>query len=547
MFPFLIFLFTESFMPHIRSLNSLRCLLFMFCLTAAPAFSEPYWLFLEPNPLWKTGDPVPLGIISRANAAGARIRTVSRYFHAVSVEFDGNPKFLGNIPGVRDVRPVRAVRRSPDPGGFPVFPTAKTAGNAEASSYGVMLDEMTALAVPPLHERGLTGKGVMIGVLDTGFSNLTDTGCLKNLRVLHTRNFLRGGSNVSGDRHGSWILACIGGKLEGEYMAPAHGASFLLAVTDDVSTETRADEDRWVAAAEWCDSLGADIISSSLVYNEFDTAAESYVKSQMDGRTSLVARAAEIAASRGILVVNAAGNEGMTPWRIIATPGDAEHVVAVGALSIPAAGEPSIAPFSSVGPTADGRIKPDVVAPGVEVNIPVVGTTGQYMVSSGTSLSAPLIAGLCALLLEARPDWTPAMVMEALKLSARDLGPAGPDNTYGWGLPNGLAALNASPVAVAGNTQNRNESLPAPFSAGIPYPNPFNPYLTIPFRLSSPARVTISVFDISGRLVAVLRDGLIPEGDHESTWNARGCASGVYIVRLSAGVKTEVRKAALVK
>jgi subtilisin family serine protease len=410
-----------------------------------------------------------------------------------------------------------------------------------------MLDEMTALSIPQVHGQGLTGKDIVIGVLDSGFDNLTNTGCLKNTHILHTRNFIRGNTDVSGDRHGTWVLACIGGRLEGEYVAAAYGASFLLALTDDVSTETRADEDRWVAAVEWCDSLGADIISSSLVYNEFDTVAESYTKAQMDGRTSLVARAAEIAVSRGILVVNSVGNEGRTPWRTITTPGDAEHVISVGALSFSSSGEPTIAPFSSIGPTADGRIKPDVVAPGAEVSIPVAGTTGQYMVSSGTSFAAPLISGLCALLLEAHPEWIPAMVKEALKMSARDLGPSGPDNTYGWGLPNGLSALNASPATVADYGCIGNESFPASFSLGSPYPNPFNPAVAIPFRLSSPARVTVSVYDITGRLIAILYNGIAMTGEHRVIWNAGRQSSGVYLIRMNWGKRTEVRKALLVK
>jgi hypothetical protein len=139
------------------------------------------------------------------------------------------------------------------------------------------------------------------------------------------------------------------------------------------------------------------------------------------------------------------------------------------------------------------------------------------------------------------------MVKEALKMSARDLGPSGPDNTYGWGLPNGLSALNASPATVADYGCIGNESFPASFSLGSPYPNPFNPAVAIPFRLSSPARVTVSVYDITGRLIAILYNGIAMTGEHRVIWNAGRQSSGVYLIRMNWGKRTEVRKALLVK
>ncbi len=526
----------------IRALSA--ALLALLVSTAASA--TPYWIFFSGEPEFAPGDPVSTELLVRVSETGASIRTVSRYFHAVSAEYAGDPAALTRIPGVREVRPVRALfHPAPPETAAPVLlrPLAD-----DPSGYGVMQDELRALNVPALHARGLTGKGIRIGVLDSGFDLVSSTGALKNISILQTRNFVTGGEDVSGDSHGAWALACMAGRENGVYRAPATDASFFLAVTDEVAAETRADEDRWVAAVEWCDSLGADIISSSLVYNLFDTEGESYTKAQMDGRTSLVAQAAAIAVARGIAVVNAAGNEGDNSWRIIDTPGDVETVITVGAVGIPLSRDPYIASFSSRGPTSDGRIKPDVVAPGVSVSLPVLGKSGMWTTRSGTSFAAPLISGLCALLLEAHPDWTPARLMAALKETARDLGDPGPDIDYGWGIADGIAAVDHTPSAVAGDLSgNRDSGRPSVFSLLAPHPNPFNPVVSIPFHVAVAAHVTIAIHDITGRKVAVVWNGPASPGGHTAVWNGKNCASGVYLIRASAAGGTEVRKAVMVK
>lgn len=510
-------------------------------LSAAPAGAGSCWVFFTSAPGWTAGDPVPGDCAARVAAAGASVRTVSRYFHAVSADFDGDAAVLEAIPGVSAVRPVGMLRRSPRPAADAAV-TEKPAVTA-GSPYGLLSDEMTALDIPPLHDRGLSGSGILIGVLDSGFDALAATGCLAGITVTHARNFRTGGTDISGDDHGSLVLACIGGNLAGEYRAAAYGASFLLAVTENPDTETPVEEDYWVAGIEWCDSLGADIVSSSLAYNTFDDSVSvyDYARADMDGETSLVAQAAETAVSRGIVVVTAAGNERSLPWHIILTPGDAEHAITVGAVANWASGSPVLASFSSVGPTADGRIKPDVVAPGVSVSLPLLGTAGLYTSASGTSFATPLVSGLCALLLEAHPDWTPPDVMAALRSTALDLGIAGADTLYGYGLPDGLLAAGVAGVS------EESAALPAVFSLGTPRPNPFNPSVTIPLTLAAAARVTAVVYDVTGRGVALLADGPFAAGGHALVWDAGESASGVYFLRVRSGGRTAARKLVLVK
>lgn len=525
----------------------------LFLVVPTLIFAEPYWIFFVREQGWTPGDPVQGDLINAVSKAGFHIRTVSCYFNAVSLDCE-DPSALECIEKVISIQQVKKLARSPYHRVYKSVDSTVPALVQEEHilNYGVSYRQLDALNIPHLHDMGLTGKGVVIGVLDSGF-NIAGTGCLENISVSHKRNFITDSDDITGDMHGVHVLACIGGAHEQRYYGAAFGATFLLAVTDDI-TETRADEDRWVAAVEWCDSLGANIISSSLVYNIFDTPEESYSKSDMDGRISLVARAAEIAFSRGIVMVNSAGNEGDNSWRIITTPGDAEHVIAVGAVSITENAEPVIADFSSRGPTADGRIKPDVVAPGEMVAIPYPGTPDFYFLSKGTSLAAPFIAGLCALLLEAHPYWTPSTVIEALKESARDLGNAGPDNDYGWGIPDGVLALEYIPMNIVSNESDKNGSgskekgymIPS-FVLYSPYPNPFNSVVTIPYRIDTMTHVTLDICDITGRTVSNLIGDLAVPGEYQVLWYAGEYASGVYFARIVSESKVVSKKITMVK
>jgi subtilisin family serine protease len=218
-------------------------------------------------------------------------------------------------------------------------------------------------------------------------------------------------------------------------VGPAFGAHFILAKTENTDSETPVEEDNWAAAAEWAESLGADVISSSLGYLEYDSPFPSYTFRDMNGQTAISTRAAEMAAARGVVVVSSAGNSGPDPQHnTLGAPADGAHVLAIGAVT--AAGTRTS--FSSVGPSADGRVKPDLAAQGQAVRVALPGTVNRYGTANGTSFSCPLTAGVVALLLQVNPGAGVDDVAAVLKATASQA--AAPDNLLGWGIVNAHAA-----------------------------------------------------------------------------------------------------------
>jgi subtilisin family serine protease len=279
---------------------------------------------------------------------------------------------------------------------------------------------------------------VLVALFDTGFPNLEHE-AFASMKIVSQWDFIRGIDDVRGGRdgHGTATLSVIGAFRPGELVGPAYGASFMLAVTEDIRSETPIEEDNWAAAAEWVESWGADVISSSLGYASFDRPHASYTDRDMDGATAVTTRAATMAAARGVVVVNSAGNGGLHPSRnTLVAPADGPFVVTAGAVD--RAGVR--AAFSSVGPTADGRTKPDVAALGVAVKSATVVTTSSYGAFSGTSLSCPLVAGVVALLLQAHPAYSVDDVLLALRATSSQS--ALPDNLLGWGIIDAVAAVD---------------------------------------------------------------------------------------------------------
>ncbi len=308
-------------------------------------------------------------------------------------------------------------------------------------NYGDSFTQLNQINVPAVHDSGYNGAGIMICVMDAGFSNLTHE-VFSSMNIAATYDFGTNSPNLTGHSHGTATLSLIGGFKQGELIGPAYGATFLLARTEVDPGETPQEEDNWIAAMEWADSLGVDVTSTSLGYLDFDPPYTSYTWMDMDGNTARITIAADYAVSLGITVVNSAGNEGNnSSHNTLGAPADGDSVITIGAVS----SSGTVTYFSSVGPTVDGRIKPDLMAMGSNDYIATTSGNG-YSYGSGTSYSCPLVAGVCALLLQKNPLLTPMEVLDILRSTASRS--SNPDNRYGWGIINALSAINAIVVPV---------------------------------------------------------------------------------------------------
>ena len=491
---------------------------------------------------------------------GARLRGTSRWLNAASI--DAAPRLaadLARFPFVDHAELVprgRRIRLVGEPAPVPPAPPgaapwaapqpdragpgsdaarAEMASPGDTAYYGGSFRQLEMMQVPALHALGLSGAGVLVCMLDTGF-HITHQ-AFSGLQVVAARDFVHGDTNVDDEpgqdvagqaSHGSMTLACVAGWKPGTFVGAAFGATVALGKTEDISSETLVEMDYWQFGAEWGDSLGADIISSSLGYFEFDNPADSYTYADMDGRTTVVTLAAVEAMRRGITVVTAAGNEGDAPWHYIIAPGDADSVITCGAVD----SFNVVTSFSSRGPTADGRIKPDVTAMGRRVLAISTTVDSGYVRVSGTSFSTPLTAGLAALVLEAHPTWHPFEVREALRETA--LNHAAPNNDMGSGLVQGLGAVSWIP-STTGVTPGPAGSGGLQLSAG---PNPVRPGSGATIRFSAPdaAGVTLEVLDVSGRRCARLYEGpaRTPQSLRWSGVSDAGdpLAAGVYWIRM---------------
>jgi len=314
-------------------------------------------------------------------------------------------------------------------------------------NYGSSFTQVNLINVPAVHDSGYNGTGVTICVLDAGFDNLPHE-AFDNMNIIATWDFVNGDPNVGNESdmgegsHGTATLSIIGGFKEGQLIGPAYGANFILAKTENTDSETPVEEDNWVAGLEWADSIGVDVTSTSLGYIDYDNPLDSYTWEDMDGNTAIITIAGDLAVAKGIVVVNSAGNEGYnSTHNTLGAPADGDSIIAIGAVT----SSGTRTSFSSVGPSADGRIKPDLMAMGS--NVYHADSFGdQYWSGGGTSYSCPLVAGVCALILQKNPALTPMEVLQLLRSTASLSN--NPNNEYGWGIIDALDAVNLIPVPV---------------------------------------------------------------------------------------------------
>jgi subtilisin family serine protease len=295
--------------------------------------------------------------------------------------------------------------------------------------YGNSLSQIKQCNGVLLHEAGFKGKGMEIAIIDEGFHNVDHIKDMSNIQIIGSHDFIYPCDNdiFAMGRHGTAVLSIMGINCPFCMMGSAPEASYLLLRSEDSGSETPVEQDYWSEAIEYADSVGVDMVNSSLGYYSFDNKSMNVRYRDLDGKTALISRQASMAADKGMLVVVSAGNAGMGSWKKISVPADADNILTVGAVNI--AGE--LANFSSIGNTADGRIKPDVVADGVSTAI--VDGYGYFTYGNGTSFSSPLLCGLVACLWQACPNLTAKQVIDIVRKSGDRA--AFPDNIYGYGIP----------------------------------------------------------------------------------------------------------------
>lgn len=475
--------------------------------------------------------PVADRYLQVLRAQGVRVRSTSRWFNAASVEL--SPRQLSSmraLPWVASVQPV-AVFRKQQPETSPVSPTfaLQKRGGTTVPEYGSSFVQLSSINVVEVHAKGITGQGVIIGMIDDGFSEHRVHPALRNINVLAEYDFIQRDDNTmrapgeySGQgNHGAGTLSVVGGYEEGKLIGAAYGASFLLAKTEIDSMEIQVEEDLYIEGLEWLERNGADIISSSLGYIDWYTYAD------LDGRTATTTKAARILAQKGILLVTAMGNEGTyrnaqtRETGTMIAPADADSIISVGA----SFSDGEKASFSSTGPTADGRVKPEVVAQGVSVY--AMYGEGGYTFANGTSFSTPLAAGVAALILSAHPELTPMEIRARMISTARPIDEPVPNNFTGAGMLDALEAVGFIFSAV-----------PDEFVLFDNYPNPFNAGTTIVFGAPGVHPVELVVFNTLGQRVRTLFRGVSRSGENRIVWNdgrddaGSTVASGLYLYRL---------------
>jgi len=383
--------------------------------------------------------PLERSYVDAVNAAVHKVRHEVKWFNALSVNATKQQILhLQRLPFVREVEMVgRWRKRQPDVENNGSRSLPETPGSTPLLNYGNSYTQNHQIKTDSVHLLGINGQGVLIGIFDAGFSNLTHP-ALATRPIVARYDFVTNSPTLASHSHGQNTFSVIGGFADGSLIGPAYGASFVLARTEDAATETPIEEDNWARAIIWADSIGIDVASTSLGYIDYDSPWPSWTWQNMDGNTTVITRAADRAVQMGIVVVNSAGNGGdvALPANTLGAPADGLYVIAAGAVT--SSGTRSS--FSSVGPTADGRIKPDVMAMGSSVYA-ANGSTG-YSYVSGTSFSCPLSAGVAALVLSGNLTFnlTPLQVRDAMRQTASRAN--NPDRYYGWGILDALRAIN---------------------------------------------------------------------------------------------------------
>ncbi len=469
------------------------------------SLSEPE-TFLSPRALQRrqrlglaldeTDLPVNPHYLEAVASTGVRLLYPSKWLNAVTIETDDSLALqsVQALPFVKKAEPIAQRQSGRTTSKRPLEAQQEP---VRPENYGTAWHQLQMMQGSWLHNSGFQGQGIYIALMDAGWYNTQLLDVFDSLyaqhRILGTWNFVDHNDNVySRSTHGTSVLSTMAANLPGVMIGTAPQASYFLFLTEDVFSEYPIEEFYWAVAAERADSLGVDVISSSLGYTLFDDPRFDYTYADMDGRTALSSRAADMAVSKGILVCSSAGNYALQPWHYISAPADAAKVLSVGATDSTA----TITYFSSHGPTFDGRIKPDVIALGIRAYVvdPALqdsslnGTNSKTYPSNGTSFSGPIVAGLTACLVQKHYNHPPADIVDAIRKSASMY--TAPNDSFGYGVPN---------FAVADLILSNRFPETHPEHAPVIYPNPFTGQTGILWYSESQQTAQLQVFDITGR------------------------------------------------
>ena len=506
---------------------------------------------LQEIPITESDKPVSPEYLDELKASGAQIVYQSKWLNMVIVKsssrsFSSEMNKKSHIKSIESADYLYAERETIRE--KPFFENEKiekipqrlirTKQDRETSNfynYGIGIHQIEMIGIQYLHNMGYTGAGMTIGVIDAGYNSVNLHPAFDSLwhngQILGTSDFVQPGSNVfatSMSTHGTMVLSTMGANLPGQLIGTAPKASYWLLRSEDTNGEYLLEEYYWVNAAEFADSVGVDVINSSLGYNFFDNPEDNHSYEDMDGNTTVITIGADMAAAKGILVVNSAGNSGSNyTWPYITAPADGDSVFTIGAVDI----NREYAYFSSIGPTFDGRIKPDVMALGMGTI--VANVNGGIASGNGTSFSSPIIAGASATLWQANPTMTNMDILNAIKATASKS--TNPDNLMGWGIPDFLLANDLLTTNLI-QTSNPIRDLKV-------YPNPFSRQLNIEVELPEALKADIRLFNSQGHTVAVLSGVELALGKNMLVLNNLDkLPSGIYMLQVTDGYYSLIEK-----
>lgn len=486
--------------------------------------------------------PVNANYINLVKEIGVVVKSQSKWLNAITISTNDDSKLLS----IKEFPFVKSITLTADPASPKIHTTKFDVSNVQSApynlpteksilNYGPSYFQADQINIDCMHDLGFMGQGMTIAVLDAGFFKADSLPAFDSLRInnqlLGCRDFVIGDTMVFEDfPHGMNVLSCMVGNLPGQLVGTATKAKYWLLRTEDAFTETLQEEINWLVGAEFADSVGADIINSSLGYSKFDGGIGDHYYSDMDGNATIITNAADWAASVGIFVTTSAGNSGGPPWFKITAPADADSALTVGAVD--SAG--IIAGFSSRGLTFDGRIKPNTCARGVQTVI--AANFGGITTSGGTSFSSPITAGAVACLWQANPSANIIDLIYSIQASASQA--LTPDSIYGYGIPNFCKADSILTFVLSVNNLNlTNENVLSV------YPNPFNSDFVIEFYSVKKETVLIELYDVAGR--KVLSQDQILSANTKNKFSLSDLSilsKGIYTLRLISSDKSYFSK-----